>query len=351
VQGDAQLVRFRRLLRKRVSLHFSGLSTGIKGNRTLHFKLTLALAAYAGSLFLVMAKHEYTAGLLASYSLFGLAQAYMLLNVGHDSSHDALSHHRHVNRALRLSLDMCGIDSELFAMSHVQLHHHRVNIGREDEAIRARGMLRLSPHMQRPIWGAIQHWLVWPIYSLGTLDFIFLRDWEMIRLRPRALARLIVGKALYLGITLVSPLWLSQFDPAVVVCGWILAQMITGLLVMTMLQITHLVEEAQFPREIQGSALAPRHVMATTIDVAIESRILAFAAGGLHQHVAHHLFPGMCHVHYSTVTRLIEQTAIECGLPYRRHRRLKDAVSAHLQLLRRLGRTESGSPAGPDTGR
>ncbi len=45
----------------------------------------------------------------------------------------------------------------------------------------------------------------------------------------------------------------------------------------------------------------------------------------------------MSHVHYSAVTRIVAQTAAECGFTYREHPRFADAVSAHIRHLRNLG--------------
>jgi linoleoyl-CoA desaturase len=64
--------------------------------------------------------------------------------------------------------------------------------------------------------------------------------------------------------------------------------------------------------------------------------LLAAVAGGLHTHVAHHLFPGICHVHYPALTRLIATTARDCGLPYRVNPHFGAALAAHHRLLHRL---------------
>jgi len=329
--------RFRLLLRRRVSAYFAGRPGGSKGDWRMWAKLALAASAYCAALAMLLLHRGSAGGFLSLYALFGLVQAYVLLNVGHDASHDAITNSAFANRMLRSSLDMCGIDSRLFAMSHVDLHHALVNVGCRDEAIRARGILRLSPHMPRPRWGRVQHWLVWPTYALGSLDFIFLRDWEMLSRQPGALRHLLVGKALYLGVTIGLPLWLTPFGAGTVLAGWLISHLIIGFTVMLMLQITHLVEGSHFPAELIGSATDPRHILATTTDVATDSRFLGLTAGGLHQHVAHHLYPGMSHVHYLAVTRIVAQTAEECGLTYRSHPRFVDALSAHVRHLRKLG--------------
>jgi linoleoyl-CoA desaturase len=329
--------QFRQLLRRRVSAHFAEQRGGSKGDFRMWAKLTIAVTAYAITLAMVLFHRGSVGTFLALYALFGVVQAYVLLNVGHDASHDSITNSRLANRMLRVSLDMCGIDSRLFAKSHVELHHAFVNVGRKDEAIRARGILRLSPHMPRPKWGRVQHLLVWPAYALGSLDFIFLRDWEMLSHQPGALRHLVVWKAAYLGVTIGLPLWLTPYGLWIVLAGWLLSHLIIGFAVMLMLQITHLVDGSHFPAKLEGSATDPSHVLATTTDVATESRILALAAGGLHQHVAHHLYPGMSHVHYRAVTRIIARTAAECGLTYRAHPRFVDAVSAHIRHLRKLG--------------
>jgi linoleoyl-CoA desaturase len=344
---EPNLPHFRLLLRKRVSAYFAGRPGGSKGDPRMWSKLILALSAYAAALAMLLLHRGSAEGFLLLYALFGIAQAYVLLNVGHDASHDAITNSRFANRVLRASIDICGIDSRLFTKMHVDLHHGFVNVGREDWGLQARGLLRLSPHMPRPRWGRVQHVIVWPVYALASLDFIFLRDWQTLSLVPGALRRLVVGKALYFGVTIGLPFWLTSHGLGLVLTGWLLSHLIIGLLVMLMLQITHLVEGTQFPAELEGSASDPGHVLATTIDVATESRFLALTAGGLHQHVAHHLYPGMSHVHYPEITRIIARTTEECGLTYRSHPRFVDAVSAHLRHLRKLGSAPTEALQGP----
>lgn len=331
------LSQFRLLLRRRISAYVARRPGGARGDPRLWAKLIVGLIAYSAALAALLLHRGSAEGFLLLYALFGVAQTYVLLNVGHDASHDAITNSRLANRALRASIDICGIDSRLFTKMHVDLHHGFVNVGRDDWGLHARGLLRLSPHMPRPIWGRVQHVIVWPVYALASLDFIFLRDWQTVALVPGSLRHLVVGKALYFGVTIGLPLWLTPHGLGLVLTGWLLSQLVIGLLVMLMLQITHLVEGTHFPAELNGSASDPGHVLATTIDVATGSRFLALTAGGLHQHVAHHLYPGMSHVHYPEVTRIIAQTAKECGLTYRSHPRFIDAVSSHIRHLRKLG--------------
>jgi linoleoyl-CoA desaturase len=332
---------FRIQLRQRVGAYILDHGGSAKGNATMWMKLAFAIFFYGVTLAALLTFNGPTWAFLSLYGLFGLAQAYMLLNVGHDASHDAITNSRFANRLLRSSLDLCGINSRLFAKSHVELHHHCVNVGRADEALRTRGFLRLSPHMPRPRWGGVQHILVWPVYALGSLDFMFVRDWEMLALDPKALPHLLVSKAAYLGVSLLLPIWATDYTALTILSGWLIAHLVTGFVVMLTLQITHIVSPSHFPAQLRGSATDPLHIMATTTDVATTSKFLAMTTGGLHQHVAHHLFPGMCHVHYQAVTGIIQRTATECHLPYRSHRRVAEALASHVALLRSLGSPHS----------
>ncbi|HEX9964834.1 MAG TPA: fatty acid desaturase [Allosphingosinicella sp.] len=334
---EPNLRNFRQLLRKRVSAYLAGRPGGARGDTRMWAKLIVGLIAYCAALAALLLHRGSAEGFLLLFALFGAAQTYLLLNVGHDASHDAITNSRSANRVLRASIDICGISSRLFTKMHVDLHHGFVNVGRDDFGLHARGLLRLSPHMPRPWWGRVQHVIVWPVYALASLDFIFLRDWQSLSLVPGALRHLVVGKAFYFAVTIGLPLLLTPHGIWLVLAGWLVSQLVIGLLVMLMLQITHLVEGTHFPAELDGSASDPGHVLATTTDVATGSRFLALTAGGLHQHVAHHLYPGMSHVHYPEVTRIIAQTAQECGLTYRSHPRFIDAVSSHVRHLRKLG--------------
>ena len=59
--------------------------------------------------------------------------------------------------------------------------------------------------------------------------------------------------------------------------------------------------------------------------------------GAINHQTAHHLFPGIIQSHYQKITPIIKQACEEFGIKYNHVDTAWEAVSRHLQHLRRLG--------------
>jgi linoleoyl-CoA desaturase len=84
-----------------------------------------------------------------------------------------------------------------------------------------------------------------------------------------------------------------------------------------------------------------RHIFDTTLDYARGNPVATWLLGGLNLHVIHHMFPGICHVHYRPLTRILRTTAEELGLEYRETRTISGAFLDHLRWLRELGKDDT----------
>ena len=49
------------------------------------------------------------------------------------------------------------------------------------------------------------------------------------------------------------------------------------------------------------------------------------------------MFPGICHVHYAPLSRIVKSTAEEFGLPYRETPTISGAFLDHLEWMKVLG--------------
>jgi linoleoyl-CoA desaturase len=73
--------------------------------------------------------------------------------------------------------------------------------------------------------------------------------------------------------------------------------------------------------------------------------LFSWYVGGLNYQVEHHLFPNICHVHYRDIAKIVEQTAKEFNLPYKSKETFFEALGAHAQQLKMLGRKPAPSIA------
>jgi linoleoyl-CoA desaturase len=119
--------------------------------------------------------------------------------------------------------------------------------------------------------------------------------------------------------------------------AFVLAHLIIGLSVALVFQTTHTVDGTYFPSNRSEFDNGVYHIFATTADYATGNPMVAWLAGGLNHHIAHHLCPFVCHTHYAPLTRIVKETAEEYGVPYRQHPTMTQAIRHHLMLLKRLG--------------
>ena len=115
----------------------------------------------------------------------------------------------------------------------------------------------------------------------------------------------------------------------------------SGIVAMFALLANHVVEDSVFviPDE-QGLIQCSwgEHQLRTTDDYSPSSAVISYLFSGLNHHVAHHLFPKYCHVHYPAITKIVRATAEEFGLRYR-YNSLFGALRSHFRLLKILSKT------------
>jgi linoleoyl-CoA desaturase len=119
-------------------------------------------------------------------------------------------------------------------------------------------------------------------------------------------------------------------------------QFIAGTVLSIVFQLAHSVVEAEFPLPNDENIIENEwaiHQMNTTVNFARNNKIISWYVGGLNFQVEHHLFPNICHVHYPEISKIVEETAKEFGVPYLDTPTLGKAVASHLQMLKRFGYT------------
>lgn len=288
---------------------------------------------------------------VALYLLGGLAQTFLLLNIAHDSNHNAISSRPAVNKALNYVFDLCGINSYMWRILHHRGHHSCINLQGEDDALSGRGILRFTPHESRKPWHRFQHIYALCVYALFSLDYVFFRDFQCFFLPEHEYLRrtrhplseyliLFAGKGFYLTYMLVLPVLLLGEPIRLVAGAFLLVHLVVGLSVTLVFQTTHTIDSTYFPSGRGEFENGVYHIFATTADYATENPVVSWLAGGLNHHIVHHLCPYVCHTHYVGLTRIVRDTAAEFGIPYRQHPTMTRAIRHHLILLRKLGKED-----------
>jgi linoleoyl-CoA desaturase len=339
---------FPKVLRQRLDRFFADQKISPKADRTMLVKIVAGLAVLAGSWIALYAFKPDSWKFIALYVVGGLAQTFLLLNIPHDSNHNAISSVASVNKILNYVFDVCGINSYMWRILHHRGHHSCINLQGEDDALTGRGIFRFTPHEPRARWHRFQHIYALFFYAMFSLDYVFVRDFESFFFPKhdylkrtehpaREYAILFAGKAFYLTYMLILPVVLLGKSPLLVAAAFVLVHLIIGLTVSLVFQTTHTIDTTYFPASRSEFDNGVYHIFATTADYATSNPVVGWLAGGLNHHIAHHLCPFVCHTHYAPLTRIVQETADEFGVPYRQHPTMTRAIWHHLILLKQLG--------------
>jgi len=345
---QAPAVTFPKVLRRRLEKFFAEQKISPKADRTMWVKIAVGLAVLLGSWIAIYAIQPAPGKFVLLYVLGGLAQTFLLLNIAHDSNHNAISSVPFVNKTLNYAFDLCGINSYMWRILHHRGHHSCINLHGEDDALTGRGIFRFTPHEPRAHWHRFQHIYALFFYALFSLDYVFVRDFEAFffpthdylktaRHPAREVAILLAGKAFYFTYMLILPVVLLGKSPWLVAGAFVLVHLIIGLAVSLVFQTTHTIDTTYFPVSRNEFDNSVYHIFATTADYATSNPVVGWLAGGLNHHIAHHLCPFVCHTHYAPLTRIVQETAEEFGIPYRQHPTMTRAIWHHLILLKQLG--------------
>ena len=352
---DVTSSAFSRTLTARVDDYFRerGLSRHANGEMVL--KTALALVMWGASYVWLLTGRFTPATVVGVYLVHGFTQLFMTFNVGHDANHGAWSQRRRVNQLLSCVFDLCGGSSYVWRLMHNTSHHAFVNVRGADTTLISGNIFRFSPRDPvRPLH-RFQHLYAPFLYALCTLDWVFAKDYRWLfharfgnrRIAAHPAKELIVlfaGKAVYYTYMLLIPLLWMRAPWYAILAGFTAMHLYCGFTLALIFQPNHFHEWAAFPEadadgRIESDAI--RHIFDTTRDYARGNPIATWFLGGLNLHVIHHMFPGICHVHYAPLTRILKSTAAELGLEYREAPAISGAFLDHLRWLRALGRSQT----------
>lgn len=342
---------FVRTLQKRVNDYFKTNAISTKANASIVIKTVLLFSLYVFPFILILIVPMTTAVALLCCGMMGIGIAGIGMGVMHDACHGAYSSRQWVNELLAGSLYLLGSNVLNWKLQHNVLHHTYTNLSGYDEDIDSKGPIRLSDKMPLKKMHRFQFIYAFFFYGLMTLamltnDFIRLYKYSgmgLLKTQNKRLGnelfKMLVRKILYLSIIFGLPLWLSSFTFWQILFGFLTMHWVASIILSLVFQMAHVVEGTDQP-EVRPIIPAEWHVhqLNTTSDFAHNNHLLSWYVGGLNFQVEHHLFPGICHVHYKALAPIVERTAREYGITYYSLPTFRAALLSHVQRLKQLGR-------------
>ena len=342
---------FTGVLRKRVNDYFRLNHISQKADAGMVIKTIVMLLVYLLPFALLLTVPMSNWAALACVVVMGFGIAGVGMGVMHDATHGALSRRQWVNDIFSGTLYLLGSNVSNWKIQHNVLHHTYTNIQGMDEDIDAKGPIRLSESTPKRKYHRFQYIYAFIFYGLMTLTILFNDFFRIIKYNRMGLltaqqktlgaelTRMAFRKIIYLVTVLGLPLWLTSFSIGQVLLGFFIMHWVASIILSFVFQMAHVVEGAS---QFQASPVIISdwhvHQLKTTSDFGRSNRFLTWYVGGLNYQIEHHLFPNICHVHYKKIAPIVQQTALEFGIPYNLKPTFRAAMASHIQLLKDLGK-------------
>lgn len=349
---DAQ--QFFQTTRQRVNQYFEDNNLEKTGGLKMYIKTLVMFTIYFGPLILMVTMPTTAPFAILLYAIMGLGKAGIGLAVMHDANHGSYSKYKWVNKILSYSMNIIGGSSFTWHIQHNVLHHTYTNIYQLDEDIDDKPFLRLSPHGKYKAYHRFQHKYALFLYALATFSWILFKDFRQLLNYNRTgvtrengfnptveIVAMIATKLLYVGYAIVLPLMMGVAWWAVAL-GFLVMHLVAGFLITIVFQLAHVVEGPDhYTPDPEGGKMDNTwaiHQLKTTANFATKNKLITWLVGGLNHQVEHHLFPTISHIHYSSISKIIKQTAQECNLPYYEYDKVRGAIASHLRVLKDFGK-------------
>ncbi len=343
---------FFNVLRSRVNEYFDQHRIERTGDYRMVMKSVAMFTLYLAPFAVILTGVLPAWATLLCWVLMGLGMAGVGMSVMHDANHGAYSRYPWINNLMGRTIYLLGGSRFTWKIQHNILHHTYTNIYGLDEDIHDKPILRLSPHGRLGFLHRYQHVYGFLLYGLATLGWTINKDFkQLIRYNKVGLTvssggdptiemiKLIASKAGYYLVLMGLPLWLSGYSFGWILLGFLIMHFTSGLVLTTIFQLAHLVEDMDHPQPEDGVIANgwAIHQLQTTSNFARKNKILSWYVGGLNYQIEHHLFHNICHIHYDKIAPIVRDTAREYGIEYHEMETFWQAVGSHWRVLRQIG--------------
>jgi len=326
--------------------------TRVKAQKNVKLKLVTKAAFYgllSGALYSTIFWANTLSGLVLAYVGFGFAILLLGFNFAHDLSHNAIFKSKTLNNAwFEVLYGLLGANGYLWKKRHLHSHHHYPNVDDHDADLELGGVIHLSPHQPPKPIHRFQHWYGPLLYASYTLYWIFYKDLVYFFRKKQAnlyfekhaikeWAKLVAFKAFYISYLVIIPYVFTDFGWLAILGAFGLMHVLMSWFLLFTFLITHHVEQTVYPEvKLRINTSWMMHQIGSSNDFHPFSKVANFIFGGFNCHIAHHLFPNLCHIHYPAASRIIYAHLIARDVVPNQTGYF-EGIRSHIRLLKRSG--------------
>jgi len=342
---------FKNMLDERIEQYFKSKNLAKRGNWQLYSKTIILLISLFTVYGIILSIQPATWISLLLCGLLGFIQATIGFNVMHDAAHGSYSDNNLTNRFIAfVGGDLMGGSTFMWKIKHNILHHTYTNIDGLDDDIAKYPIFRLSPHQDRKWFHRYQHLYSIPLYFFTTFNWILFDDyWKLVTkkintteirtMKTSDHVEFWLGKLINLILFFIIPIFIFGFWKALL--GFFVMHAVLGITLALVFQMAHAVEEAEFPEPNDKSKIENEwalHQVQTTVNFAMNNKVISWLVGGLNYQVEHHLYPKISHIHYPEISKIVKQTCKDLGITYHAFPTFWQALVSHFTYLKMVGR-------------
>jgi len=173
-------------------------------------------------------------------------------------------------------------------------------------------------------------------FAVEDCQALFYGSYLTARLHPlRSIDRVTFwgGKLVHYFLFLVVPVYLHGWSAIWMM--YINLELFGSNFLATVFAVSHNTSETEYniPFNTDWAELQIR----TSANWSVHSKFWWLVSGGLNFQIEHHLFPGVCHVHYPAISKIVQEVCKEYNLPYNAYPTFNNIYRDHLNTLQRLG--------------
>lgn len=338
---DKSSESFSKVLKKEIDAYFIGKNK--KGTWLLIIKTCVIFLLLGVSYWYALYSNS-----ILMFAPIGFFVALVGFNVMHDASHGSYSKKRWINSTLRfLGADMMGGSGAFWHQKHDIVHHSFTNIVGTDNDISRSPMFRFAPSHEWKWYHKYQHLYCWFLYPFLTLGWFYVHDFQTFQSKQIdkhsfKMSRgekweFIIGKCIHILLFVVIPIVCMGWKGLI---GILLMHMVASLFLALVFQMAHVVEGLTFIPEEQTHIEEDWyiHELNTTANFASKNWIWTLLLGGLNYQVEHHLFRDISHIHYPTVSKIVQDVCKRMNIPYHSFPTFRAAIASHYRHLKTLGK-------------
>ncbi len=318
-----------------------------KFNYIIWIKLGLCILTGVG-LYTVLIQVSHPFVFLLAYIAYGILLLLIAFNFSHDFSHDNVFKSKKLNNiGYFISFTIVGAHAAAWKYRHVHSHHYAPNVKDFDPDLNITNLIRVIPDSPQLWFHKYQHLYAPFAYTSYSLFWIFIKDFYILYFDNENMDQkdstyhllFWIQKAIYIAVTLLIPMVYSMQTWWFALLGFFVMHAIQSMFLLFTFFMTHHVMGTAYPKTDMQGKINESWVMNQILssnDMHPFSHVANFVLGGFNNHIAHHLFPNIHHVHYPKMNIIVYRTLREHNIEPNQTSYWGGIVS-HLKLLKKMG--------------